>query len=137
MDIRYILASFAAVLCVTVVIAGVTKAPPTDEEVKDVFSCIPKSGDQALCDEFLNCFDILPTIYRIIVNECIDIIPGGKTCSKDKELFNSHKERKQFLICIHHMHVVFTLEELKEYRKVQKCFKAVAEKCSKKKGPKP
>ncbi|GFU24987.1 hypothetical protein NPIL_407091, partial [Nephila pilipes] len=60
MDIRYILASFAAFLCVTVVIAGVTKAPPTDEEVNDVFSCVPKAGDQALCDELLKCFDILP-----------------------------------------------------------------------------
>ncbi|GFU60182.1 hypothetical protein NPIL_513431, partial [Nephila pilipes] len=42
MDIRCILGSFAAILCVTVVIAGVTPTPPTQEEISDVFSCIAK-----------------------------------------------------------------------------------------------
>ncbi|GFT31397.1 hypothetical protein NPIL_5961 [Nephila pilipes] len=56
------------------------------------------AGDQQLCDEFLKCFDTLPKKYRIIVNECMDKIPDGKTCSQDKELFNSEKDRMQVTI---------------------------------------
>ncbi|GFU40284.1 hypothetical protein NPIL_416741 [Nephila pilipes] len=138
MDIRYILASFAAVLCVTVVIAGITLPPPTQEDTSDVFSCIAKSGDQQLCDEFLKCFDTLPKKYRIIVNECMDKIPDGKTCSQDKELFNSEKDRMQFLISVRdRIPGEITAEELNELGKVQACFKAVADKCVKMKGSKP
>ncbi|GFS61922.1 hypothetical protein NPIL_561861, partial [Nephila pilipes] len=30
----------------------------------------------------------------------MDKIPDGKTCSKDKELFNSEKDRMQLLNCV-------------------------------------
>ncbi|GFT67577.1 hypothetical protein NPIL_189311 [Nephila pilipes] len=137
MYIRYILGSFAAILFVTVVIAGVTQPPSTHLGRKYVFECVAKSGDQQLCDEFLKCYDTVPTKYRDIVKKCMDKIPDGKTCSKDKELFNSAKDRLQFLVCQRNkIFKEITAEDWIIMGKAQECFIAVGYKCDKMKLPK-
>ncbi|GFU04284.1 hypothetical protein NPIL_53181, partial [Nephila pilipes] len=95
-------------------------------------------GDQALCDEFIKCYDGLPKRFGDIAKKCMDKIPDGKRCSKDKELFNSAKDRMQFMVCQRdQLPKEFTAEEWTTLKNAQGCFKAVADKCIKMKGSKP
>ncbi|GFT85949.1 hypothetical protein NPIL_269861, partial [Nephila pilipes] len=120
MDVRFLLASFAAVLCFTVVITSNTTETSTDAEKYDMFTCVAKSGDQKLCDDFIKCLYQLPKPIDEAAKNCTAKIPDGKTCTKEKELFNSEKDRKQLLECIaDEIPKDFTPEQVKQFEIAQ------------------
>ncbi|GFS58595.1 hypothetical protein NPIL_377611 [Nephila pilipes] len=133
MDVRFVLAIFASLLYVSISVADDSTNDQSQKKLYAVLTCVAKSGDQALCDEFLKCLNELPKSVNGAVNECMDKIPDGKTCSKDKELFNSEKDRNQVLKCIKdQLRTKLSPLLVMKLSKTKKCFKGVDQKCTKK-----
>ncbi|GFW19757.1 hypothetical protein TNCV_1606471 [Trichonephila clavipes] len=60
MDIYNVIASFAALLCVTVAIVAGHEPIMGKEEVLSISRCIATSSDQPLCDELVGCYSFFP-----------------------------------------------------------------------------
>ncbi|KAF8794921.1 hypothetical protein HNY73_002835 [Argiope bruennichi] len=79
-----------------------TKANP-NEELLQVINCVSKSGDQQLCDQFLECNDKMAEPFLTAYNECIRVIlPNGiGSCDENTELYYSERNRRLINRCIY------------------------------------
>ncbi|GFT61472.1 hypothetical protein NPIL_622401 [Nephila pilipes] len=124
MDIRYIVASFAVLLCVTLVIADHEPMIEEDEFLL-ISGCVGKSADQPLCDELLKCFELLAQPLKDFYQQCLQFNPEGTgRCTKDKELFKSEEHRRLMYRCVTYRRLKEPTEE-QEYQmdKFRICFR--------------
>ncbi|GFT61468.1 hypothetical protein NPIL_622381 [Nephila pilipes] len=98
MGILYVAASFAALLCVTVVIAADHESHIGEEEILSIAKCVATSADQPFCDEFVKCFDLFPKLKKDAFQECMEKLSVSiGQCTEDQELFNSEEDRKNVM----------------------------------------
>ncbi|GBM97100.1 hypothetical protein AVEN_183411-1 [Araneus ventricosus] len=109
----------------------VTKGNP-NEEIIQILNCVSKSGDQQLCDQFLECNNQLADPYLNAYNECISVIlPNGiGSCGENSELYYAERIRRQINRCMQCKVAgkEFTDEDKQQMGVFQKCVHCLAEK---------
>ncbi|GFQ79566.1 hypothetical protein TNCT_277291, partial [Trichonephila clavata] len=101
MDICSVIASFAALLCVTVIIVAGHEQIMGKEEVLSIARCVATCADQPLCDELLGCYSFFPQPHKGLFYECQKKhLPGVGRCTKTEQLFISEELREKVYLCV-------------------------------------